>query len=157
MSADAIVHVRPATAADQAAIEALVLAELLNPNDLDWRRFLVAVSDGAVIGAVQMRLHADGSCELGSLVVAPSRRGQRIAARLVERLLAEHAGPVHLVTARANAPHYRHWGFRPIAPARAPHALRRNRRLGQLLGGLMSLLRGRRPRRLVILERAVSA
>jgi hypothetical protein len=42
-------------------------------RDLDWRRFLVATFDAGIVGAVQLRQHADTSRELGSLVVeAPS-------------------------------------------------------------------------------------
>jgi amino-acid N-acetyltransferase len=141
--------VRPARAADQAAIDALVRSEPLNPHGLDWQRFRVAVAGARVVGAVQLRRHADGSRELGSLVVAREHRGRGLAAQLIEALLADHAGPVHLVTARANVPHYRRWGFATVA-ARPD---RRNWCLGQLVGGVMALLRGRAPRRLVILER----
>jgi amino-acid N-acetyltransferase len=145
--------VRPARAADQAAIDALVRSEPLNPHGLDWQRFRVAVAGARVVGAVQLRRHADGSRELGSLVVAREHRGRGLAAQLIEALLADHAGPVHLVTARANVPHYRRWGFATVAARRAPRAVRRNWCLGQLVGGVMALLRGRAPRRLVILER----
>jgi amino-acid N-acetyltransferase len=58
---------RCATAADQAAIVRLVHSERLNPSALRWLNFIVAERDGEVIGAVQMRHHADGSRELGSL------------------------------------------------------------------------------------------
>jgi amino-acid N-acetyltransferase len=147
-------QVREATARDQAAIVALVRSERLNPNDLDWPRFVVATSFDAVIGAVQMRRHADGSRELASLVVHPQWRGQGIAPRLIAQRLDAQAGPVNLITARPMAPFFERWGFRPIEARAAPPALRRQRCLGQWLGGAFSLLRGRRPRRLVILERA---
>lgn len=145
--------VRRAAPSDQRTIEALVKGERLNPNGLDWRNFRVAVIGATVVGAAQMRRHRDGSRELGSLVVDAPYRGCGIAAMLIDHLLAEQAGAVHVVTAREDAAHYQRWGFRAIASARAPQAVRRNQRLGQLLGGLVSLMRGRAPRRLVVLER----
>jgi amino-acid N-acetyltransferase len=144
---------RPATAADQAAIRALVRGERLNPHGLDWPRFLLATIGPVVVGAVQMRLHADGSRELASLVVARDFRGHGLAGRLVECLLASHTGPVHVITARANARHYTRWCFRAVPALRTPASVRRNFCLGQL-AGVIALLRGRTPRRLVVLERA---
>jgi amino-acid N-acetyltransferase len=89
---------RPARPEDQDAIRALVKSERLNPTDLSWPRFYVATFADHVIGVVQLRLHRDGSRELGSLAVAPGVRGQGIAARLnldsaVDRLFS--AGDPH--------------------------------------------------------------
>jgi amino-acid N-acetyltransferase len=144
---------RPAAAADQPAIRALVRGERLNPHGLDWPRFLLATIGPVVVGAVQMRLHADGSRELASLVVARDFRGHGLAGRLIEGLLASHCGPVHVITARANARHYVRWHFRAVPALRAPASVRRNFCLGQL-AGMIALLRGQAPRRLVVLERA---
>jgi amino-acid N-acetyltransferase len=144
--------VRRAVALDQLAITQLVHSERLNPNGLGWANFVVAVVGNTVIGAVQMRQHADGSRELGSLVVSREHRGRGIAGRLIAALLACHIGAVHLITRHANAVHYHRWGFAVIDTSDAPRALRRNRLLGQMVS-VLSLLRGRRPRRLVILRR----
>lgn len=145
--------VRRATPADQKAIEALVRSERLNPNQLHWPNFLLAQLGEQIVGAVQMRRHADGSCELGSLVVVPAHRGRGVARLLIDRLLDAQFATVHVVTARADSRHYERWGFRPVAPAAVPRAVRRNWRLGQILGGAVALLSGRAPRRLVILKR----
>lgn len=146
---------RFATANDQAAIVRLVRAERLNPNALHWLNFIVAERDGRLVGAVQMRLHADGSRELGSLVVDPAHRRQGIGGRLIGGLLQSQdpATAVHVITACSRARYFAAWGFRAIAPRCAPGAVRRNHRVGQFAGGLVSLLRGRLPRRLVVLER----
>jgi amino-acid N-acetyltransferase len=144
--------VRGAVALDQLAIMQLVHSERLNPHGLGWANFVVAVIGNTVVGAVQMRQHAEGSCELGSLVVSRAHRGQGIARRLIDALLARHGGTVHVITHRVNAGHYHRWGFAVIDPCAAPRTLQRNLLLGQT-AGLLALLQGRRPRRLVILQR----
>jgi amino-acid N-acetyltransferase len=156
IASPAPVLVRRATASDQEAIRALVLNERLNPTGLHWPRFVVATIGARVVGAVQMRHHPDGSLELGSLVVAPSQRGRGIAGRMIERLLADHEGRVHMITPRAHAERYVRWGFRGTTARRAPRSVRRNYRLGSLVGWLAAPLRGRLPRRLVVLERDVA-
>jgi N-acetylglutamate synthase-like GNAT family acetyltransferase len=148
------VRIRAATEYDQRDIEALVHSERLNPNDLDWRRFVVAGDGVRIVGAVQLRRHADGSRELGSLVVHPQARGQGLAARLIDALLANEEGRVWMITNGKCAARYARWGFVPIEPRAAPAPVRRNYRIGRLAGGLLSLLQGRCPARLVILERA---
>jgi amino-acid N-acetyltransferase len=150
---EATLVLRAAAPPDQATITQLVHAERLNPHGLDWKNFVLASIDDRIVGAVQMRQHADGARELGSLVVAPPHRRQGIAGRLITALLAQHPGTVHVITARANAEHYRRWGFRTLASRHAPRSVRRNRLLGQA-ASLLALLGGRRPRRLVILRRA---
>lgn len=143
---------RRAAASDQPAITQLVHGERLNPHGLEWVNFVVAVMGNTVIGAVQMRQHADGSRELGSLVVSRAHRGQGIAGRLITALLARHPDTVHVITRHANANHYRPWGFAVIDARDAPRSVRRNRLIGQMVS-VLSLLQGRRPRRLVILRR----
>lgn len=142
-----------AVEADQPAIRALVRSEKLNPNGLEWQAFMVAAAGPDVIGAAQVRQHDDGSRELGWVVVAPAHRGRGIAEGLILALLARETGPVHVVTAKGRAARFRRLGFRDIAPGAAPHRVRRNFRLGVLLGGAHSLLHGRRPVPLLILRR----
>lgn len=146
--------VRPAVEAEAPAIRALVLAERLNPHDLDWRRFLVAHDGTHVVGAIQLRHHADGSHELGSLVVHPGARGHNLSARLIEALLARAPRTVHRVTSRRMAARYARWDFRPLAPAMAPYCVRRNYRIGGFFAAVIPLLRLERLVPLVILARA---
>jgi amino-acid N-acetyltransferase len=144
--------IRPAVALDQLAITRLVHSERLNPHGLAWQNFVVAISGTTLIGVAQMRQHPEGSRELGSLVVRREHRGHGIAGRLIAALLARHHGTVHVITRHTNAAHYRPWGFRPIATRDAPSTVRRHRLMGQM-ASLLSLMQGRRPRRLVILRR----
>lgn len=147
------ITIRPAAGDDAEPIRRLVRSERLNPRGLDWPNFIVAVDAQRLIGAVQMRRHADGSRELGSLVVRPEARGRGLSARLIDTLLASQTQTVHMITAAAHAARYRHWGFRPVQPAEAPRAVRRNHLIGQWVGGLLSWLKRRPVRRLVILAR----
>lgn len=146
------VRIRKAKAQDQPAIRNLVRGERLNPTKLNWPNFLVAAIEDRVIGAVQMRKHADGSRELGSLVVSKDARGYGIASRLIDGLLASDPGPVWMITADAWADSYSRWDFQRIEPESAPVKVRRNYRIGSLMR-FVSLLKRRPTRRLVILER----
>lgn len=146
------VVVRRATEQDHRAIRALVRSERLNPTEIKWPNFLVAVTAGRIIGAVQMRKHADGSRELGSLVVAKEGRGHGIASRLIDALLAEDRQPVWLITAAPNAGAYARWGFMQIETRAAPAKVRRNHLMGSLVR-IISFVMRRPMRRLVILER----
>ena len=150
------VTVRPAVEADQAAIRTLVRSERLNPYGLDWQNFLVAVIGPVLVGAVQLRRHRDSSRELGSLVVRSEARRRGIASRLINQLLADTDERVLLITVEALATRYKRWGFRPIEPAAAPAAIRRNYRIGTI-ASVTALLKLRRIRRLVILNRDASA
>ena len=149
--------VRNAVAEDQVAIATLVRSEHLNPLDLDWRRFVVATDGTGLLGAVQLRMHSDESRELGSLVVRRDSRGRGVAARLIEALLARAKTRVLMITGAAFARHYERWGFRRIAPASTPLGVLFNYYFGQIVGSLISLLRGRRPKELAILERNPAA
>jgi amino-acid N-acetyltransferase len=146
------VTIRPAAAADEDEIRALVKRERLNPRGLDWPNFVVAVADQRIVGAVQLRRHADGARELGSLVVAEYARGRSIATRLINALLAPHGGPVQMITNALHANHYWRWGFQPIAVRQAPRCVQLNYLIGRL-ARVISFFRGQAPRRLVILER----
>ncbi len=152
MNCAAGVRIRRAAAQDQDAIRALVRAERLNPTGLDWPRFVVACDGDRLVGAVQLRRHRDGSQELGSLVVAPAWRGQGLAGRLIDALLAGVDREVHMITQRRHAAHFARWGFNPVWALRAPAAVRLNWSMGQSVA-LWSLLRRRPMRRLAVLSR----
>lgn len=144
--------VRPAIAQDEPAIRALVRSERLNPTGLNWPNFVVAADTHGIVGAVQLRRHADGSRELGSLVVASAARGRGIATRLIDALLAHEPGRVQMITDATFASRYARWGFMPIAPRQASRCVRLNHRLGRL-ACVISFFKRRTLKRLVILDR----
>ena len=128
---------RPATAEDESTIRRLVQIGRINPTGLDWKRFSVAVTpDGVVIGCGQVKPHGDGSRELASIVVDPAWRGQSVARAIIERLLDEHPGDLHLMCRSALGPFYEKFGFRSLAPEEMPKYFRRISRVASLLHAL---------------------
>lgn len=134
MSAD--LRLRPAAEADQARVRELVHKALLNPLDLDWRRFVVAeAGGGGVIGCGQIRQHRDGSRELGSLVVAADWRGRGVGRALIEHLMHGAAPPLWLTCRSGMTPLYERFGFRAVRdPESIPPYFRRLRRVAGVFG-----------------------
>jgi amino-acid N-acetyltransferase len=149
--------IRRALAADEPAIQRLVRSERLNPHHLYFQNFVVAVAGDELIGASQIRRHRDGSLELGSIVVAPPWRGQGISAALIDRLLDDERGAVHAITRRRHADRYARWGFSPVSAREAPAAIRRNYRIGSVIGGTMAVFQRRPINWLTILRRPAMA
>jgi len=146
------VWLRRATAADQAAIAALIRAARLNPFNLDWRRFVVAVEDGRVVGTGQVKPHGDGARELASIAVAPERQGRGIGGAIVATLIALEPPPLYLYCAEYNERYYLRFGFRPLAPAEMPRSLRRIHYFANTVLGMLNFATGQQ-RRLVVMGR----
>jgi len=150
VTTEADIRIRRATELDQPAIRALARSGQFNRTDVRWPGCWVAATGQRIVGIVQMRRYSDGSRELGPLVVSKEMRGQGVAGRLIEALVAAEPGPIWMVTAQAFAAACKQWGFRPIEPPSAPVEVRRNHRMSSLT----RVFRMRRPMRpLVILER----
>jgi amino-acid N-acetyltransferase len=148
--------IRRAVAHEGEAIRSLVRSERLNPHHLYFENFAVAVRDGELIGASQIRRHKDGSRELGSVVVARPWRGRGISAEIIGTLLEAEGGAVYAITRRKHADHYARWGFASVAPRTAPRAIRFNYRIGSTIGWVMAKLQRRPVNRLIILRRPSS-
>ena len=132
--------IRPAQAADQPTIRAIVYAARLIPRDLDWRRFLVAEDAGRVVGVAQVKPHGDGSRELASLAVIPARQAQGVGGALIYALLARETGPVYLLCMGRLERYYERFGFRRLARAELPPSFRAIGRLAAALAQVSSLL-----------------
>jgi N-acetylglutamate synthase-like GNAT family acetyltransferase len=137
-----MIHIRTATAADQAAIQAMVRGAGLNPINVRWPNFRVAEEGGRIVGVGQMRPHGDGVVELASLTVIPEFRRRGIGAELIGALMAGHAAPVYLFCEGAKAPYYARHGFRQVGPSSLPRRLARIHRLANILARVESLARG---------------
>ena len=131
-------HLRPAREEDAAAIRALIIGARINPTGLDWRRFVLAVTDeDEVIGGGQLKPHRDGSIELASIAVTPSWRGQGLARALIENLLASHQGVLYLMCQSSLGGLYKKFGFETLKEEQMPKYFRRVSKLV----GMAELLR----------------
>lgn len=129
-------NIRPATQLDQPTITRIIHDAGINPMSLDWRRFLVAEDGGAIIGIGQVKPHGDGSRELASIAVIPSRHGQGIARAIIDELLSRESGAVYLTCRDKLESFYARFGFRKIAHNEMPPDLRRLMRLAGIFGAL---------------------
>jgi len=128
------ISLRPAQAADQATIHDLVQASQLNPLSLKWQHFIVAVnSSGQIVGIGQIKTHGDGSRELASIAVVPSRRRQGIAQAIILQLLQSSQPPLYLTCRAAMGPFYARFGFAEVSIEKMPPYFRRIYRLARLL------------------------
>ena len=117
-----------ATAADRAAIGALLAANALPTDDIATAplRFLVAREDDALVGVVGLERHGEAAL-LRSLAVRADRRGHGLGDALLRA--AERAarrggiGELVLLTTTA-APFFAARGYRPIDREAVPAALR---------------------------------
>jgi N-acetylglutamate synthase-like GNAT family acetyltransferase len=119
-----MIRIRPATAADLKTITAIIRAAQINPMDLKWPNFALAVDEasGAVVGTGQIKRHSDGSFELASIATIPSHQRQGIAHQIIQYLVAQHAGPLYLTCVDTMGPFYEPFGFRELAEAEfTPH------------------------------------
>lgn len=127
-------QLRPATEMDKSEIRTLIRQVQINPMNLDWRRFVVAVAlDDQLIGCGQIKLHRDGSSELASIAVHPLWRERGIARAIIEYLLNDHKGELYLTCRAGLGPFYERFGFRSIQENDMPAYFRRVTRLFGLL------------------------
>lgn len=141
------IQLRPATAADQAAIRAIIREAGINPLSLKWPNFLLAVdaADGQVVATGQVKTHGDGSRELASIATRPAYRGRGIAAEIVRRLIERHTAgssePLYLTCVPDMTAFYVPFGFSVVSADRMPPYFRRLERLA----GAFRRLTGREP------------
>jgi N-acetylglutamate synthase-like GNAT family acetyltransferase len=126
-----MIVVRPATAADQKTIKAIIRAVQINPMDLQWPNFVLAVDQdsSAIVGTAQIKQHGDGSRELASIATVPSQRQRGIAHQLINHLLAEHQGTLYLTCLDTMESFYEQFGFRSITTTEMTPYFRRLMRI----------------------------
>jgi len=114
-------RVQQARAQDQGPIRSLVWGAKLNPLNLNWERFVVAVdATDKVIGCGQVKVHSDGSHELASLVVASAWRRRGVARHIIERLLMQNPRTLYLMCRSGLGSFYIRFNFRAIEEAQMP-------------------------------------
>jgi N-acetylglutamate synthase-like GNAT family acetyltransferase len=142
--------IRPATVADQGTIRRMIREASLNPMNLRWPHFLIAEEDGRTVGIGQVKQHSDGSHELASLAVIPSRQGAGIGSALVRELLAGHGHQLlHLTCRSVMVGYYQRFGFERVPRAEYPRFFARFlpafNAVGRLFGEQIVLMRRNPP------------
>jgi N-acetylglutamate synthase-like GNAT family acetyltransferase len=148
------ITLRPATAADQPAITALIKTVDINPMDLKWPNFLVAVDEAtqAIVATGQIKRHGDGSDELASIGTLPEYRGRGLAHQIITQLIAQHPATLYLTCLDYMAALYEEFGFRTIPAQEMPPYFRRLARLARMMGWL-----DKRGQQLLVMKREGTA
>ena len=140
---------RPARETDAHAIKDLIHSVGINPMDLDWRRFVVAVdADDQILATGQVKPHGAKADvhELASIAVVPEYRGQGLARAVIEHLLKESPRPLYLTCISSLESLYQKFGFVPISYEEMPRYFQRISKLA----GLVFLLQSRNESLLVM-------
>ncbi len=104
--------IRKATREDATFIRRLIWRVGINPQGLDWRRFVVAVHEhGVRIGCAQIKSHKDGSLELASVAVVPLYRHQGVAETMIQEILKNHNPPIYLTCRSSLVSFYERFRF----------------------------------------------
>ena len=140
-------NIRPAIATDQKTIEHIIHDAGINPMSLDWRRFVIAEDSGETLGIGQIKEHGDGSRELASIAVIPSRRGQGIGSEIIRALLAQEQGALYLTCREQLEAYYARFGFRRVPRDEMPPYFRRIIRVVNIFAPIM------RGVRIIVMER----
>jgi N-acetylglutamate synthase-like GNAT family acetyltransferase len=125
---------RPAHETDASAIRYLIRSVGINPMDLDWRRFIVAVNEqDQVIATGQIKPHNKGEIlELASIAVVEQYRGQGLARAIIEHLLKDSPRPLYLTCRSRLQSFYQKFGFRTISYKEMPRFYQRLSRLADV-------------------------
>lgn len=127
-------ELRPAKKGDQWTIRRIVWLALINPLELDWRRFTIAEIEGRCVGVGQVKSHSNGPRELASIAVIPERQGQGIGSAIIRELLSQERGPVYLTCREELESFYERFGFHQLSMAEMPANFRGYYHLGRALG-----------------------
>jgi len=140
MKDPSIFPLRPAIPSDELTIHRLIREAQINPMGVTWERFIVIEApDGEIAAIGQIKPHRDGSRELASIVTAPDYRGQGLARRVIEHLLAANPGVLYLMCQSDLVPLYEKFGFQVVSGADMPRYFRRFSRLAGVIGKLVDV------------------
>jgi len=132
------ITIRPARPEDQETIVNYVRQAKINPRNLHWENFLVAEENGKLVGIRQVKIHKQGTREVGSGFVLPEYRRQGISARLMHEILSREQGALYLMCRDMRAPYYEQFGFRQVAVDQLPADFHKEYRIGRIVTSLMS-------------------
>ena len=127
---------RSAREDDFRQIKDLIRLVGINPMDLDWKRFVVAVdAEDRVVATGQIKPHGKEILELASIAVRPEFQGQGIARAIIEHLLKDSPRPLYLTCVSAMGPFYQKFGFGALSSEEMP---RYYQRLSKLANAMMT-------------------
>lgn len=134
---------RPALEEEAGAIKHLIHSVGINPLDLDWRRFLVAVdAQGQILATGQVKPHGRDIHELASIAVIPEYRGQGLARAIIEYLLKENPRPLYLTCLSRLEPFYEKFGFHALSYEEMPRYYQRISKLVGMINAVSKLGEG---------------
>jgi N-acetylglutamate synthase-like GNAT family acetyltransferase len=130
--------VRTAIAADQTSIKSLIRHVRINPLNLDWKNFHVAISEnGRMIGCGQIKTHRDGTQELASIAVEVDWRRRGIASAIIRSLMRDAGTPLWLICRSEMGSFYEQFGFQIVEHLdQMPRAYRRMRGVARFVSRL---------------------
>lgn len=139
MNAQREYRIRTAERADQTRIRGLVRSVRINPMNLDWHNFSVAIDGkGRIIGCGQIKTHRDGTRELASIAVDEEWRRKGVASELIQGLIQTAEPPSWLVCRLELAPFYEQFGFAVIEDLHdLPTSFRRMRSVARVLSRII--------------------
>lgn len=131
--------IRHAEKADQRIIRAIVRAARINPMNLDWRNFILAVGvEAEIIGCGQIKTHRDGTKELASIAVRQEWRKMGIASTIIRRLIDRAESHLWLVCRAELAAFYIKFGFTVVEDIiEMPTNFRRMRSVSRYLSNII--------------------
>ena len=133
------IHIRPARQEDQKTIVSFIRQAKINPRNLHWQNFLVAEESGQAVGIRQVKVHAQGTREVGSGFVLPEYRRQGISAQLMREILSREPGTLYLMCRDRRAYYYEPFGFRRVEASELPSDFRKEYRIGRIVTALVTL------------------
>ncbi len=128
--------IRKARESESRQIKELIRLVGINPMELDWKRFVVAVdSQNRIIGTGQIKPHGKEILELASIAVHPDSRGRGVARAIIEHLLKDSPRPLYLTCLSSMESLYQKFGFVTLSQETMP---RYYRRLSKLANTMMN-------------------
>lgn len=122
-----VFRIRRAAANDAPLIKALVRAEPLDPNAIDWRYFhVLEIEHDAqpTIAAIGMLRPEGDIYEIDSVTTRPAFRRRGYASAIVRALLAVGLRPVYLLAESDLVAYYERLGFVVVSADQAPPVMR---------------------------------
>lgn len=133
------ITIRTARQEEQEKIVSLIHQAKISPRHLHWERFLVAEENGQIVGLRQVKMHAQGTREVGSGFVLPEFRHQGISARLMNEILSRENGTLYLMCRDRWVSYYEQFGFQRVDTNQLPADFLKEYRIGRFITSTISI------------------